>query len=42
MTRGPADVFRRREALRKAFVWVIVVAMVLTLLAGVSAIFTAS
>jgi succinate dehydrogenase hydrophobic anchor subunit len=32
--------FRHREALRKAFVWVIVVAMVLTLLAGVASVFS--
>jgi hypothetical protein len=34
--------FRNRERMRKIFVWVIVIAMVFTLLAGVSAIFTAS
>lgn len=33
--------FRHRETLRKVFVWVIVLAMVLTLLAGVATIFTA-
>lgn len=31
--------FRDRHRMRKVFVWVIVIAMVLTLLAGVSAIF---
>lgn len=34
--------FRHRERWQKIFVWVIVVAMVLTLLAGVTAILTAS
>lgn len=32
--------FRRRETLRKAFIWLIVFAMVLTLLAGVATIFS--
>ena len=32
--------FRHREALRKAVVWAIVIAMVLTLLAGVATIFS--
>lgn len=32
--------FRHRARMRKVFVWVIVVAMVLTLLAGVASIFS--
>ena len=34
--------YRNRERTRKIFVWVIVVAMVLSLLAGITAVFTAS
>jgi hypothetical protein len=34
-------VFRHRETLRKVFVWIIVIAMVLGLLAGVASIFAA-
>jgi hypothetical protein len=31
--------FRHRQAMQKAFVWVIVIAMILGLLAGVASIF---